>query len=129
MQRVELLGNRSPASHHFQIQLAQVLVQSNRFLRPHVGRFPWPRNLPERQEPPGVLLLYPGIQLELTRGLGNDRLGLGICPYQVPANCDRPTGQGLARCPTSRPIGVGVHVQDVNKALPIILPDKSRPPL
>ena len=61
MQRVELLCNGSPAGNHLEVQLAQVLVQEGDrdIIRPHVGRVPWPRNLPERQKSPGLLLLNP----------------------------------------------------------------------
>ena len=61
MKRVELLCNGSPASNHLEVQLAQVLVlEGDRdILCPHVGRVPWPRNLPERQKSLGLLLLNP----------------------------------------------------------------------
>ena len=61
MQGVELLCNGSPASNHLEVQLAQVLVQAGDrdILCPHVGRVPWPRNLPGRQKSPGLLLLNP----------------------------------------------------------------------
>ena len=70
MQRVELLCNGSPTSNHLEFQMAQVLVQEGDrdILRPHVGRVPWPRNLPERQKSPRLLLLNPeDIDLDMPR--------------------------------------------------------------
>jgi hypothetical protein len=61
LERVELLRDCSPASDHLEVELTKVLVEQGdrNVLRAHVRWVPGPRNLPERQEPPSLLLLNP----------------------------------------------------------------------
>ena len=47
----------------------------------------------------------------------------------MPPDGNRPAGRGFSGPAAARPIGVGMHVQDLNRILPIELPNKSRPPL
>ena len=61
LERVKLLRDCSPASDHLEVELTKILVEERdrNILRTHIGWVPRPRDLPERQEPPSLLLLDP----------------------------------------------------------------------
>ena len=61
--------------------------------------------------------------------IGNDCLSLRVSPDQMPSVGNCPAGRGHTGRAATRPVGVGMHVQDVNRILTIELPDESRPPL